>query len=155
MTFKSKRTITSIITGLILATAYCFYALSQNAPAAEDISAWATTILIFIGIAVAANITIMIFFHIAYSIGVTAKEHDNAERIIAAETAEDEMDKLVELKSSRAGYICAGIGIMAALVWLAFLDTSVVVALHLLLAGSFAGSMIEGIISIRLYERGV
>ena len=159
MTFKSKRVIASMVAGAAQAVAYIVYMLSTHAPAPEDVRAWALTMLVFIGIAIVANIIIQILFHIAYSVGVAVKERaqddKKVERIIAAETDEDEMDKLVSLKSSRIGYVCIGIGFIAALVGLAFLGASAVVALHILLGAFFAGSFIEGGLSVYFYERGV
>ena len=159
MTFKSKRTIASITTGVALSIGYILYALSSHAPAISDLRGWALTMLIFIGISIAVTIVIMILFHIGFSIGVAVKEQDKSdaevERIIASDTEEDEMDKLVEMKATNAGYICVGIGFVAALCYLAFVNTSAVIALHIILASGCLGSFIEGIMSIFLYERGV
>ena len=67
---------------------------------------------------------------------------------------EDERDKLINLKSSRIGYVCAGVGFIAGLIALAF-GISAVVALHII-AGAFAvGSIIEGCVSVYLDEMGV
>ena len=159
MTFKSKRTIVSMMAGVILAVAYIMYALGTKAPSLSDISAWAVAMLVFIGIAIVASIVIQILFHILYSIGIAVKERDlddkEVERIIESETVEDEDDKTISLKTSRAGYFCTGIGFIIALVWLAFMGTSMVVAFHILLGAIFIGSFIEGIMSVRYYERGI
>ena len=67
---------------------------------------------------------------------------------------EDERDKLINLKSSRAGTIIGGFGFMAGLISLAA-GASAVAALHVM-AGSFAvGSVMEGIVTVFLNERGV
>ena len=159
MSFKSKRIIVSIIAGVALTAAYIVYALGWRAPAPQDVSAWALSMLVFIGIAVVAIIIIQIVFHIAYSVSVAVKERDRddkqVERIIEFETAEDEMDKLVSLKSSRIGYFFAGIGFASALVALAFFGASSVVALHILFGAFSVGSCVEGGVSVFLYERGV
>ena len=159
MTFKSKRTLVSMAAGAALTAAYVVYALGGQAPAPEDLSAWALAMLVFIGIAVAASVVIQILFHIAYSVGVAVKERalsdKEVERIVEAETAEDEMDELVGLKSSHAGYMCAGIGFAAALAGLAFFGATAVAALHIMLGAVLIGSLAEGVISIKLYERGV
>ena len=159
MSFKSKRIITGMFVGVLLAAAYIIYALGRYAPSPEDVGAWALAILIFVGISIVLSIVIQILFHIAYSIGIAVKERERddkeVERIIASEVTEDELDKLIGLKSSRAGYICAGAGFLAALIWLAFFGASVVVALHIIMGAFFIGSGVEGFISIRFYERGV
>ena len=159
MTFKSKRTITSMVAGVALIISYIIYALSKRAPAPEDVAAWALRIFFFIGVAMLTNIAIQILFHITYSVGVAVKEgkrdDKEVERIIASETTEDELDKLIELKASHVGYSFAGIGFGAALAGLAFFGASVVVALHIMLGTFFIGNLVEGSISIRFYERGV
>ena len=159
MSFKSKRTISSMIVGIILAVAYVIYALSKNAPSSDDMSKWAQTMLIFIGISIAASIVLQIAFHIFYSIGIAIKEREKddkeVERIIESEMKEDELDKYVELKSSRVGYIVCGIGLVVALVWLAFFGTAMIVSMHIILGAAFAGAFVEGCLSIRYYERGI
>jgi hypothetical protein len=147
--------------GLLLFAAYTVYALGKNSPGPEgpeSLQSWALVMLVFIGIAVAASIVIQILFHIAFSIGIAVKERESddkkVERIIESSMVEDEMDKLINLKSGHIGYICAGIGFAAALAALAF-GASAVFALHILF-GSFAGgSLVEGGVNIYLYERGV
>lgn len=158
MTYKSKRTLTSIVAGILLGIAYIVYALSHRAPTAGDLKGWAALMLVFIGVSVAALIVIQLLFHIGYSIGVTVKESGgderNTERIVASAMVEDEMDKIISLKSLRIGYTCFGIGFIATLVALA-LGATGVVPLHILLGSVFLGSTIEGCVSVYLYERGV
>jgi hypothetical protein len=158
MSYSSKRTIVSMVAGLILIAAYIIYALGANAPAPENLKAWAIAMLVFIGISVAAMIMIQILFHIALAIGIAVKERQcedkEVERIISSTMVEDERDKLINLKSSHIGYICAGIGFVAALVTLAVGMTSVA-ALHILFGVFAAGSIIEGIASVYYYEKGV
>jgi fatty acid desaturase len=158
MSYNSKRTITSLIAGLILTAAYAVYALGGSSPAPGDLKLWAIAMLVFIGIAVVAMIVVHILFHIAVAIGIAVKErqHDDktVERIIAAEMSEDERDKIINLKAYRIGYICAGVGFVAALVALAF-GLSAVFALHILFGASAVGSFAEGIASVYFYEKGV
>jgi D-arabinose 1-dehydrogenase-like Zn-dependent alcohol dehydrogenase len=74
--------------------------------------------LLFIVIGIVANIVIQIVFRILLSISIAIREQyvngesDDKliEKEIAAEMVEDEMDKLVELKSLRVGFVIAGIG---------------------------------------------
>ena len=159
MTFKSKRMIVNMVAGVAAGAAYIVYALGKNAPAPGDVSAWAGAMLAFVGISIAAIMVIQILFHIAYSIGVSVKEHGQSdqdiERMIESEVTEDELDELVELKASRVGYTCIGIGFMAALAWLAFWGASAVDALHIMLGACFAGAWLEGLVSVRFYERGL
>ena len=109
MSYQSKRTIASIIAGLLLAAAYVAYALSERAPAPDNLKSWAAVMLIFIGIGVAAVIIVQIVFHIAFAIGAAAKEQDHdgkkIERILSSFMVEDEREKLISLKSAHVGYI--------------------------------------------------
>ncbi len=144
----------------ILRTAiiYIIYALGGHSPALEDLKSWAIAILIFIGIGVGAVIVIQVIFHLVFAIGIAVKEreHDDKKvnRIIKSSMIEDEREKAISLKSAHVGYICAGIGFVIALVTLAFGMTSVA-ALHILFGTFAAGSLLEGIVSVYYYEKGV
>lgn len=158
MTYQSKRTLTAMAAGVILAIVYLSYALGQNAPSSEDLKAWAGLMLTFIGISVGIMIIIQILFHIFFSVGVAIKNQTKTdkevERIISATVVEDERDKLISLKSMHVGYIVAGLGFVACLVMLA-MGSVPALALNVLLGSFCAASLVEGIVSIALYERGV
>lgn len=169
MSYQEKRTITSITTGLLVLAAYCLYAfnpsrLSLITPG--DLKPWAITMLIFIGIGVAATIIIQIVFHILLSISIAIREKMQNEQIgdkeiekaveksIGTEMVEDEMDKLIELKSSRVGLIFAGIGFVGGLLSLV-LNYSPVVMLNILFLSFSVGSIFEGFTQIYFYRRGI
>ena len=158
MTYNSRRNIIGMAAGILSVAAYIFYVTMGNAPAPEDIRAWARLMLVFIGIGVAAQIVIQVIFHVVFAAGIAIKEHDQdgkkTEKIIKASVIEDERDKLISLKSLRAGYICAGAGSMIALFVLAG-GVSVVIALHMIVGSFAAGSLAEGFAGIILNERGV
>jgi hypothetical protein len=161
MTYNSKKNVIGMAAGIIVVAIYIAYAFVGNTPAQGDIQEWAKLILIFIGIGVAAQIVIQIIFHIAFAISIAAKEHaqgrtpdENVERKMSAEMIEDERDKLISLKSSRIGNICAGVGIMIAFFALAG-GAPVVIALHIIIGSFAAGSLIEGCTGIYFHERGV
>ncbi len=161
MSYQEKRTITSIVTGVLVLTAYCVYALNYY-PAADDLKFWAGTILIFIGIGVVASIIIQIIFHILLSVSIAVKEKirdENCddqviEKSIGAEMVEDEMDKLIELKSMRVGFAVAGIGFVAGLVALV-LGYSAAVMLNILFISFSLGSLLEGSTQLYYYRNGV
>ncbi|MDR1531874.1 MAG: hypothetical protein LBS62_06775 [Clostridiales bacterium] len=148
MSYNSKKNISSIAAGILIIAAYAVYAFGERAPAPDDLKSWATAMLVFIGIGVAAVIVIQIIFHIVLAVGIAAKEQDcngkEVERIISSSMVEDEREKLITLKSAHVGYICAGIGFIAALVALAC-GWSAVAALHILFGTSAVGSVAEGI----------
>lgn len=162
MSYKSKRTITSMVVGILIFVFYISYAFGKNSPGSEDLRAWAIAILIFIGIGVICLIVVHILFYIVVSIGIAVKEQGNddkiveerVQRIVSSSMVEDEMDRLINLKSGNIGYICIGVGFIAALIALA-IGVSAVFAFHILFFSFGFGSIIEGSVSVYLYERGV
>ena len=165
MSYQAKRTIVSIITGAAVLAAYCIYAFGPGragALASGDLKFWAITMLKFIGIGVAVTIVIQIVFHILLSVSVAIKKKiqdqncadEDIEKSIGAEMVEDEMDKLIELKSTRVGYIFAGIGVVAGLVSLV-LDYSPAVMLNIVFISFCAGSLLEGFAQLYFYRRGI
>lgn len=165
MSYKVTKTIVSIVTGFLLMAAYGIYTFGKvqsGAAAPDDLKFWATTILVYIGIGIAAMIVIQIIFHILLSIAMAVKEQvqtgkcdDKAiEKTLELDMVEDEMDKLIELKSMRISFAIVGFGFASALVSLV-LDCSPAVMLNILF-GSFAiGSWIEGFTQLYFYKKGI
>ena len=158
MTVSSKKTVLSMISGILMVIAYIIYALGGSAPEGGNLKSWALSMLIFIGLGVILTILIQILFHVALSIVVSVKENESdskkIERVIKSSMFEDERDKLIGLKSARLGYICAGAGFIAALALLAF-GVQAVAALHTIFASFAAGSLAEGIMGVYYHEKGV
>ena len=161
MSYKSKRTIASIVVGIVLIIIYIIFAMKKNVPGAESpdtLRSWAILMLIFLGIGIVASIIVQIIFAIGYSIGVAVKESDKndkeVERIIESSMFEDEMDKMITLKSEYVGFVIVGIGFVTALITLAA-GMSAVFALNITFASFAVGSLASGIASIVGYERGV
>jgi hypothetical protein len=157
MSPKSKSIITSTVAGIVFLAAYAIYvSRPENTP--DTLQAWAISMLVFIGIAIVALIIIQIVFHIVLAIGlsVTEGEQDSGrvKRILDSTMAEDEMDRLINLRASRVGRIIGGVGFAAVLVTLA-LGLSAVVALHVLFWSIALGSFVTGAVSVYGYERGV
>ncbi len=165
MSYQEKRTITTIITGLLVLAAYCLYAFNpvrMSTLTPGDLKPWAVSMLIFIGIGVGASIIIQIVFHILLSISIAVKEKMNnrdcddkvIEKTIGAEMIEDERDKLIELKASKVGFGVAGGGFLLALLAIV-LKYSPVVMLNILFFTMSLGSIIEGFVQLAFYRRGV
>jgi len=161
MSYQEKRTLTSMVSGVVVLVAYCLYAFGKyqkGLVAASDLKFWAGTMLAFIGIGVVASIIILILFHILYAIALAVKQHNCDETMInqtiESSMVEDEMDTLIELKSSRIGFLFAGIGFVGALVSLLF-EQSPMVMLNLLFFSFSAGSLFEGGLSLYYYRKGV
>ena len=163
MSYTSKRNIVSMVAGIALIIAYVVFATGANAPASEDVKAWAVAILVFIGIGIGIQIVVQILFHIGLTIGIAVKEEvkmgnkdggETAERIVKAEMVEDEWSKTINLKASRIGSVFVGLGVIAALIVLA-VGLETVTALHLLFGLFALAAVVEGIASIIMNERGI
>ncbi|MBW6473317.1 MAG: hypothetical protein K0B14_09360 [Anaerolineaceae bacterium] len=165
MSYQEKRSIVSIITGSIILAAYCIYAFGKyqsGLVAPDDLKFWASTILKFIGIGIVAFIIILIIFHIMLSVSIAVSQavkdgnYDDKEieKAIKVDMIEDEMDKLIELKSLRFGFSVAGFGFIAGLVALIF-NFSAVVMLNILFISFSVGSILEGFVKIFYYRRGL
>ena len=161
MCYQNKRTITTMVMGVIVLAVYCIYVFSKyqsGGAAPGDYKFWAVTMLVFIGIGIVVTIITMIVFHIALSIGIAVKERNCDEKeinkIIEASMVEDEMDKLIGLKSSRIGFIFAGIGFVVGLISL-IMDYSPVVMLNIMFLSFNLGSLAEGGMRLYYYRKGV
>ncbi len=165
MSYQEKRTIVSLLTGVAVLAAYCIYALGQyqsGAATPDDLGFWAGTMLKFIAIGVVAAIIIQIVFHILLSISIAVREAvhgcepDDAviDKTINAEMVEDEMDKLIELKSMRVAFALAGIGFVLGLISLV-LNYPPAVMLNILFLSISIGSILEGGAQLIYYRRGV
>lgn len=165
MSYQEKRTLVSIGMGLIVLFAYGLYVMSryQNGSLLEDdLPTWASLMLIFIGIGIAATIVTQIVFHVLYSIAIAIREkainpdinNEVLEKIIKQTMVTDEMDKLVELKSMRIGFIVAGVGFIVGLI-LVLLGYSAMVMMNTLFIAFCVGSIGEGFMQIFYYRRGI
>lgn len=159
MTYKSKRTIFSILGTVAVFSWYFIYTLDKYTFAYENLKPWASTTLIFIGIAIGAQIIIQILFHIGLSIGIAIKEKEpddkKIERYINSAAYEDEMDKLINLKAIQVYMVCVSSGFILALIGLAFLNIEILFAMYIILSSFLIGSLIDSFIKIYFYERGI
>lgn len=165
MSYPEKRAVVSILAGIAVIVSYCIYVMGKvksGEAAPDDLKFWAGAMLLFIVVGIVANIVIQIVFHILLSISIAVREHietgksddKRIEKEIAAEMVEDEMDKLVELKSLRVGFIVAGIGFVTALIY-AYLGYSLAVMMNIMFFSFSGGSIIEGFSHLYFYRRGV
>ncbi len=165
MSYQEKRTMVSVCMGVLLLAAYGIWALGKvqtGLAAPDDLRFWAGAMLTFVGIGVAASIVIQIVFHIFLSVGIAVKKQmrdgkvdDKAvEKEIKREMVEDEMDKLIGLKSMRISFGIAGAGFLAALAALAW-GAAPALMLNILFLAFFLGSISEGVIQLYYYRRGI
>lgn len=165
MSYQEKRTVVTVLTGILILAGYCIYAFGKvggGVESAGDLKFWGFAMLLFIGIGVVANIIIQIVFHILMSIGIAIKEQiqngsvndEEIEKTLELEMVEDEMDKLIGLKSMRIGFALAGIGFVAGLIALV-MDYSPALMLNIIFISFNVGSILEGITQIYYYRKGV
>jgi hypothetical protein len=165
MSYSEKRSIVSIFAGIAVLVSYGIYVCGKvraGMAAPDDLKFWAGAMLLFIIIGIAANIVIQIVFHILLSMSIAIREevktgHSDDKQIekkIAAEIIEDEMDKLIELKSLRVGFAVAGAGFVTALIF-AYLGSSIDIMMNIIFFSFSGGSIIEGFSQIFFYRRGV
>lgn len=161
MSYQEKRTILSIVMGVLLLAAYCIYTfgkVTSGAAALTDLKFFAVTMLVFIGIGIAAMIVIQIIFHILLSIAIAVKERERDEKVIEktveAAFVEDEMDKLIELKSGRVGFVCFSTGFIAGLVTL-IIGWPTGIMLNILFLSMMVGTLAGGFTSLYYYRAGV
>jgi len=165
MSYQEKRTITNILTGAAILIAYCIYAFGKSQSgivASNDLKFWASTMLIFIGIGVVATIIFQIVFHILLSISITVQkkiqdgnfDEKEIEKSIKAEMVEDEMGRLIGLKSERIGFITVGIGFVLGLFSVVF-NYSSAVLLNIIFISFSLGSILEGFANLFYFRRGI
>ena len=163
MSYQEKKTVVSIVSGALLLVAYCLYAFGKSGMAnINNLAFWAKTMLVFIGIGIVGMIIIQIVFHILLSISVAIKQKMRDEEIddkeieksITNEMVEDEMDKLIVLKSNRISYYALGTGFLAGLVAVA-LGVSAVIFLNILFISGSIGGIAEGLVQIDYYRKGL
>lgn len=161
MSYQEKRTIVNIILGVLVQVAYCVYVFGKyqsHTVSLDDLKFCGTTMLIFIGIGIIAAIIVQILFHIALSIGIAVKEKNCDEKKIENEITcnmvEDEMDKLIQLKAMKTGFIIGGAGFIASLVAAVF-NYPAAVVLNIIFLSFGLGTLAEGAMSLYYYRRGI
>ena len=169
MSHQEKRTLVSVLAETAILITYCIYAAEKAQTSSAmpvDLKSWAMAILTFLSIGIAAMIIIQIIFHILFSISLaiteqvkhgTCNDPDLEKKIgksIKLEMAEDEMDELIGLKSSRIGFAVVSLGFIAALLALIF-NYSSVVMLNTLFISFIVATMSDGLTQIYFYHSGV
>ena len=165
MSYQEKRTIVMMTTGALVLAAYCIYAFGQvqaGAVMPGDLKFWARTVLVFIGIGIAATIVIQIIYHILLSIGIAVARKvrnedladEEIDKSIKAEMVEDEMDKLIELKSNQIGVMLGGFGFIAGLIAV-LLGYSAVLMINMVFISFSLGMIVEGFAKLYYYRRGI
>ena len=157
MMLKSKMTAAGMAVAIILMIGYVFYALSDAAPAADDMKGWAWLILVFIGISVIAQVITQVAVHVLFAVSMAVKEEADdrsIKRIMRSEMREDEMDERITMRSSHTGFGFVGVGFVFVLIALAFFDITVGLLLNILLGIFFIAMILGAFEGMFLYEKG-
>lgn len=153
MYYQEKKTIASMISGVVVLSAYCTYIFQKYQAGiidwGSDLKFWATTMLIFIGAGIVITILIQIIFHIINAAVHEVKKEEHEDPMV-----EDEMDKLINLKAMRISFIVVGAGFIISLVSL-IMQKPPAVMLNIIYLAFHAGSLLEGFSQLYFYRRGV
>ena len=157
MPYQAKKTLISLVLSLIILVLYITNILPQIG-ILTTISDWTKIMLVHIGLGAIITIVLHIIFHIYLSASIAIKERDKddkaIERSINQEMVEDEMTKLIDLKSLQVGYIVTGIGFVSGLVLLS-IGYNMILVLNIMFLSFFIGSVIEGLVNIFFNLKGV
>ena len=165
MSYHITRSITRIVSAIILLTVYLFHVINKfkvGELTNDSLQSWGLVMIIFVGITIGLAIIVEIIFHILFSIGLAIKETVNKgevddleiENRISQEMVEDEMAKFINLKALRTGYIVFGLGFMISLVILAFYYPGYIM-LNILFVFFFIAVISEELARIYYYKRGI
>lgn len=154
MSYKSKRVLTTMITGALLAVGYLIFAVNRSEPGQDALRSWALAMLGFVGVTVVVLVVVQVLFHVVLAARLTVTDGDAAERLMTSSLLPDEMDRAIRLRSGQLGYLIVGLGFVAALVAGA-LGASAVAVLHVVLGAFVVGSLAGGAVTVYRLERGV
>jgi len=163
MTYKTNRLIVSLVAWVVAFMIYLFYATSSSAPEDADLAGWAKLMLKFIVIAVISQVIIQIVFHIAFAVSIGVKNgfkdegefEGIIERTIESSAVEDEMDKLIDMKAGLVGMTFLGLGILFALVTVAYFDYTAVMMMNVVFISAFVSALVVICASLYYYCKGV
>jgi hypothetical protein len=149
MSYQEIKAIVSILSSIPILIFYGVYVhIKQQAGSIDlgnDLAFWAGLMLITIGVGIGITILIQIIFHIINTI-ITKREEDP--------TFEDELDKLIELKTDRFSMIVFGLGFVGSLVTLV-MKMSPAVMLNILFFSCYVGSIMGEIGKLYYYRQGI
>jgi hypothetical protein len=146
MYYQEKISIMSLIGNILVSGLYFIYVyLNYDLQTKTmDFKFWASIILIFVLIQIITRIII----HIISAIII--KITDNEE----IPTTSDEMDKLIELKSTRNSSGVLGIGVLLSMGLLLF-GMQLVVMFYVILSSMFLAGVVSDISMLYFYRKGV
>lgn len=159
MYYQEKRIVTTILSSVLVLLIYCIYAITAyrnfGTPLLDDLVFWSKTMLIFIGIQIIASIVILVLFHILLSVSIEVKKELGRESTdLELDIVEDEMDRLIEQKSTKYPYIFVGVGFAIALLS-AYWGRPVAIMMNIIFIAFLSASILEGAIQLYYYKKGI
>lgn len=147
MTFQEKLNLVNLGVVVIIFIGYCvfLFQMIQNGTltTTNDLAFWAGVILKLIPIQIVANILVMIVFNIILTIIATDRIPEKS----------DELDKLIDMKSTVYGSYVFFFGFLIAMVLTAF-GLPVWMIFNMFVAAFFGMEFTWSIIHYRMYNRG-
>jgi hypothetical protein len=148
MTIQEKRSIGFIVSNVLVSACYALYLglvyRDRFAVAPDDPKLWATVILIYVPLQVLARLLVVIALAVANELAGAGERAD----------LEDEMDKLIDLKSTNFSYYIFGAGILLALGSLA-LGMSLALFFAILGGGMVLAGLVGDLALLVMYRRGL
>lgn len=148
MTYQEKKSIVSLISAILIFGIYCLYTFPKYPNGvltqSEIFHFWGSFVLILTLISIVAHIVISIIFNIIFRITTGEKEPSFA----------DELDKLIDLKSTRNSFFVFIIGFLLAMGSLVINQPTQVMFIVLIISG-FLSDLTGSVTKLYHYRRGV
>ena len=154
MTYQEKKSLTNIISSILITTIYGIIMYQRYLNGAIDdtniFKFWAIIILIFIPISIVARIIIMIIFHIIESVVQAAQGKELEDELDSV----DERDKLIQMKSNSIAMYIFSFSFIIALATQLFDVSNHLFFIVLIIFGLLTDVVSESLM-IRYYRRGI
>lgn len=149
MSFGERDAFTSLLTTLFVVAMFYFRLSGQHEAGLYDgpdgLKIWARSVLWLILISIGVAIAITILFTILY-VMLTGEKKPSDLR--------DERDRMIEVRGMRISAAVTSVGIVAAILDLAWGDASALRAFNIILIGCSLSEIIKDIFKIACYRRG-
>jgi Na+-transporting methylmalonyl-CoA/oxaloacetate decarboxylase gamma subunit len=168
MSYQEKRIVASLVTGIFVMVTYCLYGIARYQALGNsllnNLKFWATAMLIVMGLGIVVMILIQILLHIVLAVANEVKKEISKKlpcdkKIVSSDESEityleDEMDKLIALKSSNYSFGILGFGFVAGLVSL-YYQLPPAIMLNAVFLSFMLASLVEGCLQLRFYRKGI
>ncbi|WP_053365713.1 hypothetical protein [Bacillus sp. FJAT-27245] len=148
MTYQEKKSIVSLISTILIFTAYCLYMYPRHPggglESSETFHYWGSFVLILTLFSIVAQIIISIIFSIFFRITTREK----------VPSFEDELDKLIGLKAFRNAFFVFVLGFLFSMASLVYFQPSQLMFM-ILIASGFLADVTGSMTRLYHYRKGV